>query len=47
LALIDTLSVIGGSGELAAVEALQNDKDARVAAAAGRVAMRIKARSAR
>jgi HEAT repeat protein len=47
LALIGTLSVIGGSGELPAVEALQNDKDASVAAAARRAAMRIKARPAR
>lgn len=46
-ALIGVLSVLGGSGELAAVAALQTDTDARVAAAAGRAASRIKARSAR
>jgi HEAT repeat protein len=47
LALIETLSVIGGASDLAAVEFVQTDKDARVAAAAERAAMRIKARSKR
>ena len=45
LALIEVLSVVGGAGELPAIEALQNDKDEKVAAAAERAAMRIKARA--
>jgi hypothetical protein len=47
VALIEALSVIGGAGELAAVEALRNDKDQKVAAAAERAALRIAARSGR
>lgn len=45
LALLEVLSVVGGAGELPAAEALQHDKDGKVAAAAERVAMRIKARA--
>jgi hypothetical protein len=47
LALIETLSVIGGASELAAVESLQSEKNDKVAAAAERAATRIKARSKR
>jgi hypothetical protein len=47
LALIEVLSVVGGAGELPAIEALQTDRDAKVAAAAERAAMRVKVRAGR
>lgn len=44
VALLEVLSAIGGPAELPVVEPLQADHDARVAAAAERAALRIKAR---